>query len=126
MNSTLAYLRSHRSWLVENVSASGTWPGAYVATAGSEAAGADRRVIFTLAPLAGSPQALTYAGLVDFRGAHLPTRLNKPKVIVLQKSDAGVIVVGPETSEGFALACTSAGQASAIVDLWIVELGRDD
>lgn len=126
MNSTLAYLRSHRSWLVENVSVSGTWPGAYVALAGSEAAGAERRVVFAIAPLGGAPQSLSYAGLVDFRGAHLPARLNKPKVIVLQKSDAGVIVVGPETPEGFSIACTSPARVLAQVDLWIVELGRDD
>lgn len=126
MNTTLAYLRSHRSWLVENVSVSGTWPGAYVAIVGTEASGAARRVVFALAPLGGAPQTLTYAGLVDFRGANLPSQLHKPKVIVLQKSDTGVIIVGPETSVGFGLACISPGRAKAIVDLWIVELGRDD
>ena len=126
MNSTLNYLRSHRSWLVENIDVSGVWPGAMVPMIASEGTGADRRVVFTQVPLGGQTQTIAYADLTDFRGAPLPVALSKPKVIVLPKSGAAVIVVGPETANGFALANTSANHTAASVDLWIVELGRDE
>lgn len=125
MNSTLNYLRSHRSWLVENVPVSGVWPGALVPIVAAEGTGTDRRLVYTLAPLGGQTQSVSFAELTDFRGAKLPATLNKPKVIVLPKSNAAVIVVGPETATGFALAATAGIQATATVDLWIVELGRD-
>lgn len=125
MNTTLNYLRSHRSWLVENIDVSGVWPGALVPIVASEGSGADRRVIFTQVPLGGQIQSLAYGDLTDFRGARLPAALNKPKVIVLPKSEASVIVVGPENATGFALAATSASHSTATVDLWIVELDRD-
>jgi len=125
MNSTLNYLRSYRSWLVENVRVSGSWPAAFVPVIALEGSGAQQRVVMAQPALGGTPHTFMFADLIDFRGAHLPATLNKAKVIILPRGGTSAVIVGPETATGFALAATSDRTATATVDLWIVELGRD-
>ena len=122
MMQTLNYLKSKRIWAVPGVSVYGTLGAAELLLLRSEITPTTKRIIFETAVLGGVEQVMYYQDLVDFRGNKLPQKLKSPKVVVLQKSAAGVVVVGSESEEVFRLAKVF-GSDNALVDLLIIEMG---
>jgi hypothetical protein len=122
MSQTLNYLKSKRIWAVPGVSVYGTLGAVELLFLRSEITPSSKRIIFETAVLGGVEQVLYYKDLVDFRGNQLPEKLINPKVIVLQKTATGAVVVGAESDELFRLATTS-GTDNARVDLLIIEMG---
>jgi hypothetical protein len=123
MNTTLAYLRGRRLWAVPGLTVYGTLGAQEIDLLTSEFIPSAQRLLFRTVVLGGVDQTVYYGTLVDAKGNFLPATLANPKVIVLPKSNAQVIVAGPESNVSFRLARTDAGADPAVVDLLIVELG---
>lgn len=123
MNTTLAYLRGRRIWSVPGLVVYGTLGAQEIDLLTSESIPSAQRLLFRSVVLGGIDQTVFYGTLVDTRGNFLPATLSSPKVIVLPKSNAQVIVAGPESNVSFRLARTDAGADPAVVDLLILELG---
>ena len=122
MTQTLNYLKAKRIWSVPGILVYGTLGTVELLLLRTEITPSTKRVIFETAVLGGVEQVLLYKDLVDFRGNQLPQKLKSPKVIVLQKSAIGAIVVGTESEELFRLAKPS-GSDNALADLLIIEMG---
>jgi hypothetical protein len=110
-------------WVVENLSVWGSfsaYAGSFLAT---EEDSGDKRILFWQVYLGGDMQQVSYADLIDISGNQLPASIATPKVVVLQKSDVPVAVVGRESSASFVVAKAADTSATALVDLLIVEFG---
>ncbi len=123
MNSTLAYLRGRRLWVVENVSVWGklsAFAGNFLLT---EETSSSKRLLFWQVMLGGDRQQINFADLVDINGNALPDEISRPKVVVMPKTDVDVIVVGRESNRSFTIAKTDETSSSGLVDLMIFEVG---
>ncbi len=123
MNSTLAYLRGRRLWVVENVSVWGklsAFAGNFLVT---EEYGGTKRLLFWQVMLGGDRQQVSFGDLVDINGNSLPEEISRPKVIVMPKTDVDVVVVGRESNRSFTIAKTGETSSSGLVDLMIFEVG---
>lgn len=123
MNPTLTHLLGHRMWVVASVNVWGTLTDFTPQLLLTENDGTTRRILFGSFPLGGEVQQLEYGGLTDIRGNALPTELTNPKVMILPKSEIGVVVVGSESSQSFTLAKASSTDQVALCDLLIIEMG---
>jgi hypothetical protein len=122
MNTTLAILRGRRMWVVENVTVWGNlsaFAGNFLVT---EETDSEKRLLFWQVTLGGDVQRIDFGDLTDHRGNKLPAVLNKPKVVVLPKSEVTVVVVGNEAGSSFVLAKTQDTPESGMVDLLIFEV----
>lgn len=82
-----------------------------------------KRIIFAREILGGLEQVVNFSSLYDIKGNQLPTTINSPKIILLQKNEVSCLVVGPETSSNFKIAKLTESQTAGIVDLVIIENG---
>ena len=83
MNSTLAYLRGRRAWLVENLSVWGSDSEAEFLMALAETVGSDTRLGFWQISLGGQSQEILFSSLTDNRGNNLPETIKSPAVVVI-------------------------------------------
>jgi len=123
MNSTLAYLRGRRAWLVENLSVWGTDSDAEFALVAAEAVGSDTRIGLWKISLGGQAQEVSFAALVDNRGNHLPESIKKPGVMVMPRGRYTVFVRSVEGETGFTIAKADDVSGAVSVDLMIFETG---
>ena len=122
MNSTLAYLRGRRLWVVENLAVWGSL-SAYAANfLVTEETGGDKRLLFWQANLGGDLQKINFSDLTDVNGNKLPETISRPKVVVLPKNSVGVVVAGRESNSSFIIAKSEVTSTSGLVDLLIFEV----
>ncbi|MBU1317587.1 MAG: hypothetical protein KKG33_12955 [candidate division Zixibacteria bacterium] len=123
MNSTLAYLRGRRLWVVENLVVWGSlsaYSGHFLVT---DELGGDKRLLFWQVSLGGDLQQTSFADLTDINGNVLPAIISRPKIVVLSKNGVNVAVVGRESNTTFTIAKTVETSTSGLVDLLIFEVG---
>lgn len=123
MNSTLAYLRGRRAWLVENLSVWGSDTEAEFLLAIAEPAGSEMRIGFWPIPLGGQIQEISFTALVDNRGNSLPAEIKKPAVMVLPRGKRGAFVKTVLGDAGFTIARSDSQTEPVAVDLMIFETG---
>ena len=123
MNSTLAYLRSRRSWLVENLSVWGSDTEAEFVLAAAETVGSDVRVGFWPVSLGGQVQEISFASLIDNRGNHLPVAIKRPAVIVIARGRRSAYVKSVNGETGFMIVRSDSDGAPVGVDLMVFETG---
>lgn len=123
MNTTLAYLRSRRAWLVENISVWGTDRDAVIQMAAVETVGSDVRLGWWSISLGGQFQDITFADLTDSRGNALPATIDKPAVVVIPRASTGAFVKIKNGDAGFSIACNDVDASPVLVDLMIFEMG---
>ena len=123
MNSTLAYLRSRRSWLVENLSVWGADSEAEFYLAASDTVGGSVRVGFWPVYLGGQLQVISFSSLKDNRGNYLPSRIKRPVVIVIARGRRTAFVKSVNGEESFAVARCDSDTAPVAVDLLVFETG---
>src|SRR4030042_111462 len=123
MNSTLAYLRGRRAWLVEGFSVWGTESDAEIFMAGLETIGSDNRLGFWHLPLGGLRQEVNFADLVDCRGNDLPEQIKKPAVLVIPRESRTAFVHSLLGETGFVAAKANQDGQPVAVDLLIFEMG---
>jgi len=123
MNSTLAYLRGRRLWVVENLVVWGSlsaYSGNFLVT---DDVGGDKRLLFWQVSLGGDLQQTSFVDLTDINGNTLPAIISRPKIVVLPKNGVNVAVVGREANTTFTIAKTVETSTSGLVDLLIFEVG---
>ena len=123
MSDTLAYLRGHRIWMIRDFLVWGSLSAHEFSFLVTLADQAQKRIMFLTVPLGGELQKVNFADLTDFRGNNLPENLVNPKVIPLQKTTMGVVVVGQEDSETFSIAKISQSEPGGLCDLIVMEMG---
>lgn len=123
MNITLDYLRGRRVWVVNNFSVYGEFSAVAPLLLWTEIGDTSKRIIFAREILGGLEQVVNFSSLYDIKGNQLPSAINSPKAILLQKNEVACLVVGPETNANFKIAKLTQSQAAGIVDLVIIENG---
>ncbi len=123
MSDTLAYLRGRRIWVIRDFVVWGSLSAhefSFLVTLNDQT---QKRIMFLTVPLGGELQKVNFSDLVDFRGNSLPEKLVNPKVMPLQKTAVGVVVVGQEDSESFSIAKISSSEPNGLCDLIVMEVG---
>lgn len=123
MNSTLAYLRGRRLWVVENLVVWGNisaFAGNFLVT---DDVGSEKRLLFWQVSLGGDLQQISFTDLIDINGNTLPASICRPKIVVLPKNGVNVAVIRKESNSTFAIAKTVETSTSGLVDLLIFEMG---
>jgi len=123
MNSTLAYLRGRRAWLVENLSVWGSDIEAEFFTTIVETVASDTRIGFWRIPLGGQLQQVGFSSLIDNRGNTLPDSIKSPAVVVIPRGRQGAFVKSVQGETGFTIARNDGEASSVAVDLMIFETG---
>jgi hypothetical protein len=123
VNSTMAYLRSRRSWLVENLSVWGSDTEAEFVLAAAETVGADLRVGFWPVSLGGQVQEISFSTLVDNRGNHLPAAIKRPAVVVIARGRRSAYIKSINGETGFMIVRSDSEGAPVGVDLMVFETG---
>ena len=123
MNSTLAYLRGRRAWLVENLSVWGSDSEAEFLMASVETVGSDTRLGFWQVSLGGQSQEISFSSLSDKRGNTLPETIKSPAVVVIPRGRQGAFVKKVNGETGFSIARCDGSSVSVAVDLLIFETG---
>ncbi len=124
MNSTLAYLRGRRAWLVENLTIWGADNDAVFVMAGCETVGGDKRIGMGTVAVGGQQQVVNFAALVDNRGNQLPEQIKKPSVVIIPRGRRGAFVKAVQGETGFSVAKSDETGPPATVDLMIFEMGQ--
>ena len=123
MNTTLAYLRGRRAWLVENLAVWGADCEARFDLAVAETVGSDTRLGFWSFSFGGRQQEVTFSSLTDSRGNNLPALIQKAAVVIIPRSSQGAFILAVNGQTGFSIARTDPDAAPARVDLLIFETG---
>ncbi len=123
MNTTLAYLRGRRAWLVENLSVWGSDSEAEFLMAAAETVGSDVRVGFWKVSLGGQLQEVPFSSLTDNRGNALPASIKKPAVMIIPRGAQSAFVKSVTGESGFIAARTDSGPGAVAVDVMIFETG---
>jgi len=123
MNTTLAYLRGRRAWLVENLAVWGSDSEAEFLMAAAEAVESDVRIGFWKVSLGGQLQEVPFSSLVDNRGNALPSNIKKPAVMIIPRGAQTAFVKSVSGESGFAVAKTDNSPGSVTVDVMIFETG---
>lgn len=123
MNTTLAYLRGRRAWLVENLSVWGSDSEAEFLMATAETVGSDMRIGFWKVSLGGQLQEVPFSSLTDNRGNALPASIKKPAVMIIPRGAQSAFVKSVSGESGFIAARTDSGPGAVAVDVMIFETG---
>ncbi len=123
MNTTLAYLRTRRAWLVRNVAVWGSEYQQDVFLGACEFIDAQKRIGLIRAQLGGPRQEILFTDLVDVQGNHLPETIAGPAIVMIPRSRAGAFVKSVQGVSGFTVARTETGSDTALIDLLIFETG---
>jgi len=123
MNTTLAYLRGRRLWVVENLVVWGSmaaYSGNFLVT---DDLGCEKRLLFWNVSLGGDLQQVNFGDLFDVNGNQLPASISRPKVVVLPKNEVAIAIIGRESNTMFTIAKTESVSTGGLVDLLIFEVG---
>jgi hypothetical protein len=123
MNSTLAYLRGRRAWLVENLAVWGSDSEAEFFMAAAETVASDTRIGFWKVALGGQLQDTAFSALTDNRGNRLPDVIKSPAVVVIPRGRQSAFVKSVNGETGFTIAKCEGGASSVTVDVMIFETG---
>lgn len=123
MNSTLAYLRGRRAWLVENYNVYGSDAELEIYSAICESINATEQIGFKRLGLGGWRQEVYFSDLTDNKGNSLPDQIKQPAVVVMPRSSAGAHIKYVLGQAGFVIARSSDESATTTVDLLIFETG---
>ena len=123
MNSTLAYLRSRRAWLVENIAVWGADKEAELPMVVSERIGSDVRIGFWNMSLGGQFQDIVFADLIDAKGNTLPDAIERPAIIIMPRGSRGAFIKDIAGSSGFSIARNDNDSSPVRVDILIFEMG---
>jgi hypothetical protein len=123
MNTTLAYLRGRRAWLVENLAVWGTDSEAEFLMAISEQVGSDTRVGFWKTSLGGQLQDISFSTLIDNRGNNLPATIKSPAVIVMPRERQSAFIKAITGNSGFSIAKGDDSTQPVTVDIMVFETG---
>jgi hypothetical protein len=123
MNSTLAYLRGRRAWMVENLSVWGSDSEAEFSLVIAEGVGSETRIGLWTISLGGQLQKVSFASLVDNRGNHLPESIKKPGVVIIARDRQTAFVKSIDGETGFSVAKASDVSGAISVDVMIFETG---
>ncbi len=123
MNSTLAYLRGRRAWLVENLSVWGSDSEAEFLMALAETVGSDTRLGFWQISLGGQSQEILFSSLTDNRGNNLPETIKSPAVVVIPRGRQGAFIKNVNGETGFNIAQCEGSSVSVAVDIMVFETG---
>jgi hypothetical protein len=120
---TLNFLKSRRIWVVKDFLVWGTSDQAQLRYLGLETINSTGRLMFGTASLGGSQQNVIFSELVDFRGNHLPSSIDFPKVLIRLRSSYAVYLAGEESDYGFRIARETDAPGPVMADLFIIEMG---
>jgi hypothetical protein len=123
MNTTLAYLRGRRAWLIENLAVWGVDSEADFLSVIAENVGSDTRIGFWQTSLGGTVQSVAFSSLVDNRGNTLPDTIKSPAVVVIPRGRNGAFVKAVTGESGFVVAKTGDTPSSVTVDVLVFETG---
>jgi len=123
MSSGLAQVTARRIWFVPQFQVWGQSGLGAVDCLLLEQTGSAQGIFFFRQMLGEPSQTVRFEDLVDHRGNMLPSSINNPRVIIRDRSDRRVWIVGSETSESFRIARDMAESGPATVDLFVIELG---
>lgn len=123
MNTTLAYLRGRRAWLVENLAVWGVDSEAEFLSVIAEHVGSDTRIGFWRTSLGGQVQTVPFSSLMDNRGNALPAGIKSPAVVVIPRGCNGAFVKAVIGDSGFVVAKTGQAPSSVMVDVLVFETG---
>ncbi|MCK5125665.1 MAG: hypothetical protein KAR42_05375 [candidate division Zixibacteria bacterium] len=124
MNTTLAYLRSRRAWLVTNLAVWGADRDADISLAIVEQIASDKRLGLWRISLGGQNQQIKFSDLLDYRGNSLPTSIVRPVIVIIPKSSLGAFIKSVDGDSCFSIARKDSDSAPALVDLLIFEMGK--
>jgi len=124
MNSTLAYLRGRRAWMVEDVAVWGSDGQADYTMTIVETVGSDNRLGIWQTSLGGQRQEVTFSELVDNKGNQLPAKIEKPAVVVIPRGKHNAFIKAMLGANGFLIARSDADAPATTVDLLIFETGE--
>ncbi|GAB4327995.1 MAG: hypothetical protein Kow0074_23680 [Candidatus Zixiibacteriota bacterium] len=124
---TLGYalMTARRAWYVPDVTVTGDLSAASIVMLASETTDTDSRVVVYRYSVGGAIQEIAFDSLVDHRGNALPSTLHHPVVVPIPRNDVPVAVVGRPSSNAVRIARARYGTHDGLVDLWIVEAGRE-
>lgn len=123
MNTTLAYLRGRRAWLVENLAVWGSDCEAEFFAAIDETVASETRIGFWRVPVGGQMQEVLFSSLIDNRGNSLPDNIKSPAVLVMPRGRQGAFVKTVNGETGFTIARGEGSLSSVSVDVMIFETG---
>jgi hypothetical protein len=123
MNSTLAYLRGRRLWVVESFAVWGTDSDADFYLAVAETVDTETRIGFWPLTLGGLQQEVSFSSLVDNKGNTLPAEIRKPSIIPVPRGRRQAFIKAVLGSTGFRIAAADDRAGQVIVDLLIFETG---
>jgi hypothetical protein len=125
MNSTLAYLRSRRAWLIESLAVWGSDCEAEFQIAAVEKVASETRLGLWLASLGGQLQEVTFSSLVDNRGNNLPEVIKSPAVVIIPRGRQGAFVKTVNGETGFTVARCDGTASVVTVDILVFETGLE-
>lgn len=123
MNSTLAFLRGRRAWLVENLAVWGSDSEAEFRMVAAETVASDTRIGFWQVSLGGQLQEVTFSSLTDNRGNNLPDNIKSPAVVVIPRGKQSAFIKSVNGETGFTIAKGEGSSSSVAIDLMIFETG---
>jgi len=123
MNITLDYLRGRRVWVVNNFSVYGEFSAVAPLLLWTEIGDTSKRIVFAREILGSLEQLVSFSSLYDSKENQLPSTINSPKVVLLEKNEVACLVVGPETNSSFKIAKLTQSQTAGMADLVIIENG---
>ena len=109
--------------MVNNFSVYGEFSAVAPLLLWTEIGDTSKRIIFAREILGGLEQLVNFSSLYDIKGNQLPSTINFPKVLLLQKNEVTCLVVGPETNSNFKIAKLTQSQTAGMADLVIIENG---
>ncbi|MCP4566994.1 MAG: hypothetical protein GY841_05375 [FCB group bacterium] len=123
MNTTLAYLRGRRAWLVENLTVWGSDSETDLLLAIVEVVTSEKRVGLWRVNPGRNRQAVNFSDLIDNRGNYLPAVISKPAVMILPQGAQSAFVKSRQGDTGFTIAKNDGDGPMVMVDLMIFETG---
>ncbi len=124
MNTTLAYLRSRRAWLVKDIAIWGTDREAELKIALTEQVGSDVRLGWWSISLGGQFQYINFTDLTDSRGNQLPASIVNPAIIIIPRGKPGAFIKSVDGDAGFSVARNDSDSAPVLIDVMIFETGQ--
>jgi hypothetical protein len=123
MNSTLAYLRGRRLWVVESFTVWGTDSDAEFLLAVTETVDSQIRLGFWPVSLGGQQQDVDYSSLVDNKGNSLPETIARPAIIPVLQERGSAYIKSLKGNSGFRIAAADDVHGPVRVTLLIFETG---
>lgn len=123
MNTTLAYLRGRRAWLVKDLTVWGSDSETDLLLAMVEMISNVKRIGLWRVNPGRNRQVVNFSDLIDNRGNHLPAVVTKAAVMIIPKGSQGAFIKTMQGDTGFTIAKNDGDGPMVMVDLMIFETG---